>query len=91
MEYSVILENNNTRLTNLGFEHELSNTTTMSLVIQKFPCVAGEAWNVHLTDKSLQEQIKPLPPFVDWVKSQRVVWEGMVATSELVKLPSKNH
>ena len=89
VEYSDVLENNNTRLANLGFEHELSNTTTMSLIVQKFPRVVGEAWNVHLVGKSQQEQIKPFPLFIDWVKSQRVVWERMVATSE-VKFPGKS-
>ena len=83
--YSDILENNHTRLNNLGFVHELSNTTTMSLIVQKFPRLVGEAWNVYLTGKTTEEQMKPFPLFVEWVKSQKIVWERMVATAEVGK------
>ena len=54
--YSDILENNHTRLNNLGFVHELSNTTTMSLIVQKFPRLVGEAWNVYLLERHLRSR-----------------------------------
>ena len=80
LSYSVILENNYTRLMSIGREHELSNVTAMSAILKKFPRSVSEKWHETLTSKTNDEKAKPFPVFVSWMKSQKETWERIAAT-----------
>ena len=42
VEYADILENNCNRLTSMNLQHEMSNTSVMSVIVKKFPRVMEE-------------------------------------------------
>ena len=75
--YSLKLEHNFNRLSNLSLEHEMSNTTAMSSVVHKFPRVIGEQWNEHLSAQTSSVKARPFPEFIVWLTSKREVWERM--------------
>ena len=79
ISYSVLLENNFNRLKNLSLEHEMSNTSAMSLIVRKFPRLTGEKWNEHLSKLTSTVKSRPFPEFVMWLSSQREMWERMCA------------
>ena len=79
VDYSHVLENNYNRLSSLGLAHEISNTSTMSMIIRKFPRMTGEKWNEFLGGQSNDVQAKPFPKFVEWLVAQRGIWERMAA------------
>ena len=79
ISYSTILENNFNRLKNLDLEDEMSNASTMKIVLRKFPRVIGEKWQEKLNSQSAQEKRKPFPHFILWLTSQKEIWERMVA------------
>ena len=87
LSYSVILENNYTRLTNLSepSEHEMSNTTTMSSILQKLPRSAEEKWNEYLSQQTPSVKARPFPELVVWMASQREMWERMSMTQTVKK------
>ena len=77
ISYSVLLENNFNRLKNLSLEHEMSNTSAMSLIVRKFPRLIGEKWNEYLCQLTYTVKSRPFPEFVTWLSSQREMWERM--------------
>ena len=79
IEYSKILRNNYNRLGNLKLEHEMSNKSAMSLILRKFPRVIAEKWTEYLTSQSVDVKSKPFPNFVEWLNTQKDIWEGLVA------------
>ena len=85
LEYSVVLESNYTRLKNIGFEHEISNSQAMTSILRKFPRDVAERWNDFLTGRSEDEKMKPFPVFVDWLKSRKETWDRMVTSTDPVK------
>ena len=64
IEYSMMLENNYSRLNSMSMEHEMSNTSTMSYIINKFPRSVREKWHACLLQKSEEERSKPFPIFL---------------------------
>ena len=77
--YSLILENNYNRLCSLGLEHEISNTSSMSAILKKFPRLVGEKWSEFLCSLDHADKIKPIIAFIKWLEMQREIWETMVA------------
>ena len=78
--YSVTLENNFSRLSSLNMEHEMSNTSIMSSIVKKFPRAICEKWHEHLLKRSDDERAKPFPIFIQWLVSEKEIWECMVST-----------
>ena len=90
--YSNILERNYNRLKSGNHEHEMSNSTVMTSIMKKFPRVTVERWNEFLTVQEDEVRLKPFATFIEWVKSQRLIWEQMIATSsDLEKKTSKSN
>ena len=79
LKYSVILESNFNRLTALGYEHEISNTTQMSDIMRKFPLNIAERWHDHLATQPNEQKSKPFPLLIDWLKTRKETWENMAA------------
>ena len=82
--YSNTLQNNYTRLENLKLEHEMSNTSAMSMILRKFPRIVGEKWSEHLIQQGETVRLKPFDEFIKWLTNQRAIWEQMVATESLL-------
>ena len=80
VSYSLILENNFNRLVCLGLQHEISNTSTMTSILKKFPRSVEEKWNEYLSTLDNATKIKPFSAFIKWLETQREVWERMTAT-----------
>ena len=92
VSYSNALERNYNRLKSGNYEHEMSNSTVMTSIMKKFPRITVERWNEFLTTQEDTVKLKPFATFVEWVKSQRMIWEQMVVTSsELEKRTSKSN
>ena len=82
--YSVTLENNFNRLTSLKMEHEMSNTSIMSAIVKKFPRSVREKWHeCLLKNSSEEERAKPFPIFIEWLISEKAIWECMVSTDAI--------
>ena len=82
LEYSVCLENNFNRLSNLDLLHEMSNSSTLSVVLQKFPRSVSEEWQEHLCSQDFSVKARPFLELVVWLASQRDIWEGMLANEQ---------
>ena len=80
VDYANIIENNFNRLTSMNLQHEMSNTTTMSVIVKKFPRVIEERWHDYLIDKTPDEKADPFPVFITWLKRQKEKWSCMVAS-----------
>ena len=81
ISYSDIIVNNFNRLKSIKLEHEMSNTSSMAMVVKKLPRLVGEKWYEYLLQKSSTEKAVPFPIFIDWLSSQREIWECMVTSS----------
>ena len=79
IEFSVILENNFNRLAAMNLEHEISNSSAMSLILRKFPRSVGERWYDHLSVQSSELKLKPFPILIEWLKSRKEPWQSMAA------------
>ena len=86
VSYSVVLEHNLNRLRSMKREHELSNTTTMSEIVRKFPRSVAEKWNEYLSLQEDSVQVQPFVEFVSWLETQRNMWGRM----EAIEIPSKS-
>ena len=82
LEYSVCLENNFNRLSNLDLLHEMSNSSTLSVVLRKFPRSVSEKWQEHLCSQDFSVKARPFLELVVWLASQRDIWEGMLANEQ---------
>ena len=76
--YVDVLERNFNHLLNLDIEHEMSNTSTMSQILRKFPRSVSEKWIEHLSIQSTSVKARPFPEFIVWLVSMRFIWEQMV-------------
>ena len=81
ISFTVLLENNFNRLKSMSLEHEISNTTTMSSILQKFPLSIGEKWAEHLITLDNNIQCSPFPSFIKWLITQKQIWERVQAVS----------
>ena len=77
--YVDVLERNFNRLKSLSIEHEMSNTSTMSQILRKFPRSVSEKWVEHLSTLSTSVRTRPFPEFILWLISMRFTWEGMAS------------
>ena len=82
IEYSDILHNNFNRLTSLNLQHEMSNTSVMSIIVKKFPRAVEERWHEHLLDRSPDDKAKPFPVFIAWLTRQKEKWACMVSSDD---------
>ncbi len=80
LSYSMILENNYNRLKSMDLEHEISNTTSMTSILKKFPREVAERWNDELSKKSEDEKARPFPVLIAWLVSRKETWERMAAS-----------
>jgi hypothetical protein len=79
IKYSVNLQSNFARLKAVGLEKDMSGTLSMIAFLRKFPRSVGEKWHEHLSEQTTHLQENPFPVFIDWLKSQREIWERMAA------------
>ena len=82
LEYTVCLENNSNRLSNLDLLHEMSNSSTLSVVLRKFPRSVSEKWQEQLCSQDFSVKARPSLELVVWLASQRDIWEGMLANEQ---------
>ena len=88
--YVDVLEKNYNRLKSLDIEHEMSNTTTMSHILRKFPRSVSEKWVEHLSSLDNKLQSKPFPQFIVWLIKMRFIWEQMVTVDSKSKSSSSS-
>ena len=88
VSYSLLLENNFNRLKSMDLEHEMSNTSAMTSIVRKFPRLIAEKWNEHLSLLESSVLARPFAAFIQWLGSQREMWERMAAT-EMVRKRSE--
>ena len=79
ISFTDILENNFNRLTGMGYEHEMSNTSAMTSIIRKFPRNIAERWHDFLAPQKDEEKVKPFPLLIKWLTSRKEPWENMAA------------
>ena len=77
LQYSVTLESNFNRLVAMSFEHEMSNTSSMTAIMKKFPRSIAERWHEHLSSRPSAEKVKPFPILISWLTSRKETWESM--------------
>ena len=71
ISYADILVNNYERLKDIHLEHEMSNTSVMSVIVKKFPRLVSEKWHEHLLTKTSSERVKSFPIFISWLSTQK--------------------
>ena len=81
ISYSTTLEHNYNRLSSMKLQNEMSNTSIMTSIVQRFPRLVSEKWHQHLLGKSEKEQDEPFPVFIAWISTEKSIWERMAATS----------
>ena len=81
VEYANILENNFNRLTSMNLQHEMSNTSVMSIIVKKFPRVIEERLHDYLLHRTPEEKAKPFPVLIQWLTRQKEKWVCMVASN----------
>ena len=79
ISFTDTLENNFNRLKCMSLEHEMSNTTTMSSVLVKFPRSVAEKWSEHLITMDKGAKARPFPALIDWLITQKQIWENVDA------------
>ena len=84
LSYSTTLESNYNRLKSMKIESEMSNTSTMTEILRRFPRPVCEKWNEFLSMQDEDTKLKPFETFVEWLVKQREMWERMAT----VELPS---
>ena len=72
-----VLITNFTRLKSIDLEHEMSNTSAMYSILQKFPTSVGENWQEYLASSTVEDKAKPFPVFIEWLKTKKEIWEKM--------------
>ena len=77
ISFTDVLENNFNRLKCLSLEHEMSNTTTLSSVLIKFPRSVAEKWTERSMSLSDSDKFRPFPAFIEWLSTQKQIWEGV--------------
>ena len=90
VSYSTSLENNFNRLSSMKLQSQMSNISTMTSIIRKFPRPVGEKWHEHILGKTVSEQEEPFPIFIGWISSEKSIWERMVSTTEGTKSTGKS-
>ena len=79
ISFTDILENNFNRLKCMCLEHEMSNTTTMTSVLVKFPRSVTEKWAEHLITLDKSERSRPFESLIEWLQTQKQIWENVDA------------
>ena len=80
LSYSVVLETNYNRLKSMNRKNDMSNISTMTEVMRKFPRPVREKWNEYFCQQDSSTKSKPFEEFVMWLGTQREMWERMAAT-----------
>ena len=93
VSYCSILENNYNRLKNMNLDHEMSNTSSMSMILRKFPNSVTEKWAEFIVQQDSAVKTKPFPTFVLWLISQKKIWEHVAAveTTREESVKSSSH
>ena len=78
LSYSSLIERNFNRLLSMELEHEMSNSTTMAVILRKYPRSVMEKWAEHLSTQSVSDKAKPFPLLVKWLISKKEIWERMI-------------
>ena len=79
VSYCGVLENNYNRLSNMNLGHEMSNTSSMSSILRKFPNSVSEKWAEFFVQQQNDVKAKPFPTFVKWLISQKKIWEHVAS------------
>ena len=79
ISYCGIVQNNYNRLLNLKLDHEMSNTSSMSTIVCKLPNSVSEKWAEFIVKQENTVKSKPFPTFVNWLVSQKEIWEHVAA------------
>ena len=80
VRYSSLLEHNFNRLTSMNLQHEMSNTSVMSVIVRKFPRAIEERWHDHLLDKKEEDRAQPFPVFIKWLSREKQKWTCMISS-----------
>ena len=91
LSYSATLESNFNRLKSMKIESEMSNTSTMSEILRKFPRPVCEKWNEFLSGQDENIKLKPFETFVEWLVKQREMWERMATVLPPSARSSRSH
>ena len=69
------------RLLNLqhGLEHEMSNSSAMANISNRFPRPICEKWAEYLIVQNDEVKLKPFAEFIKWLSSQKEIWERMAS------------
>ena len=84
ISFCTILEKNYNRLQSMTppLGHQMSNLSTMSMILCKFPVSIAVKWAEYIeTIEDPDNSIKsmPFPTFIEWLISQKSVWERVAA------------
>ena len=79
VSYKRCIVNNNTRLSTVGLEHEVSNLDTMKQLVSKLPWVQVEKWNEFIEEQEDETKGKPFETFLKWLEKAGRLWEIVVA------------
>ena len=77
--YKMCIINNHSRLSAVGLEHEVSNTSTMDLLVSKLPWTQGEMWQMYSSDQDNEADEKPFETFLSWLEKTGKAWEKAAA------------
>ena len=61
LSYSSLIERNFNRLLSMELEHEMSNSTTMAVILRKYPRSVMEKWAEYLSTQCVSDKAKPFP------------------------------
>ena len=79
IDYSVVLEQSFNRLRSMDLVHELSNCSSMALMLGKLPTSVAEKWAEHIVAQSSDVKAKPFPELIVWLVSQKEIWERVAS------------
>ena len=51
----------------------------MTMIVRKFPNSVAEKWAEHIVAQDAGAKAKPFPVFIEWLISQKQIWERMAA------------
>ena len=73
------IKNNHARLKAAGLEHEISNTTAMSSLVNRLPYLENDKWQSYRAGLPAEEESRLFPAFLKWLEKSSHAWEQSVA------------
>ena len=79
VSYMKCIKNNHARLKAAGLEHEISNTTAMSSLVNRLPYLENDKWQSYRAGLPAEEEYRLFPAFLKWLEQSSHAWEQSVA------------